>query len=191
VLAFRLLEGLDGKEKMSKSLDNYIAITDAPADMYGKLMSLPDSSLKNYFELCTYSPTQDIEEVVRNIEADKLHPKDAKMRLAREVVAIYHGEQAAEAAENDFVAAFSNKSMPSGAQEITAALGSLLVDALVGSGVVTSKTEFRRLVTEGAVRSIDGARIDDPQMRIEAPMDLKVGKHRFLRLRVASESVNS
>jgi tyrosyl-tRNA synthetase len=186
VLALRLLEGLDGKEKMSKSLDNYIAITDTPGEMYGKLMSLPDTSLRNYFALGTYTPAPDIEEIIQSVASGKLNPRDVKRRLAREVVAIYHGEQAAEAAENDFVAVFSNKGMPADTLEVVATPGTLLIDLLIETGVVSSKTEFRRLITEGAIRLVDGERITDPQMRVDSPLDLKIGKHRFLRARVES-----
>lgn len=184
VLAVRLLEGLDGKEKMSKSLDNYIAVTDTPSEMYGKVMSLPDTSLRNYFELCTYTPTADIDELVQAIGGGKVHPRDVKMRLAREIVAIYHGEQAAESAEADFTAAFSKGSMPSNAEEVSVAPGTALGDVLVNAGLVQSKTDFRRLITDGAVYVVGGERVEDPQLLVERAMDVRVGKHRFLRVRV-------
>lgn len=93
VLAFELLVGTDGKEKMSKSLDNYIAITDTPADMYGKVMSIPDSLIPSYFTLCTYTPTGDISSIEENLKKGKENPRDIKMRLAREIVEMYHGKQ--------------------------------------------------------------------------------------------------
>jgi tyrosyl-tRNA synthetase len=107
VMSLELIVGTDGKEKMSKSLDNYIAITDTPSDMFGKVMSIPDHIISQYFLLATYTPLGEIEEIKNKLHDGKTNPKDIKMRLAKEIVAIYHGEAAAKVAENDFLETFS------------------------------------------------------------------------------------
>jgi len=118
VMSLELLEGTDGKEKMSKSLDNYIAITDEPNDMYGKIMSLPDTSIVNYFNLCTYTPQEEIKKIESEMKKGKMNPKDAKMRLAREIVVIYHGEDKAEQAEQNFIKTFQKGGLPEDLEEI-------------------------------------------------------------------------
>src|SRR3989344_1552911 len=108
VMALRIIEGLDGKEKMSKNLGNYIAITESPNEMFGKIMSIPDTSTINYFELATYEPVDEIEKIKKAI-SDGKNPRDFKIRLAKEVVAIYHGEQKAKEAEKNFIKVFQKK----------------------------------------------------------------------------------
>ncbi len=187
VLALSLLEGLDGKEKMSKSLDNYIAITDTPNDMYGKIMSLPDASLRNYFELCTYTPTKDVDEIMRGLESGKNHPRDIKMRLAREITALYHGTTYAEKAEQNFIATFVKGGMPADAPTISVVADTLLADALVSAGIVKSKNDFRRLAGESAIRDVGGSPVTDLLARVTGPLDLKIGKHRFVRIRMSED----
>jgi tyrosyl-tRNA synthetase len=144
VLSFKLLEGTDGKEKMSKSLDNYIGITDEPNDMYGKVMSIPDSSIGNYFELCTFTPMSEVEEIKKKIKAGTVNPKDTKMNLAKQIVAIYHGESKAGKAEENFVNTFQKKEIPEEMTEIDREEGKTLMDILVKTRILSSKSEFRR-----------------------------------------------
>ncbi|KKU79394.1 MAG: Tyrosine-tRNA ligase [Parcubacteria group bacterium GW2011_GWA2_47_7] len=154
VLSFELLLGLDGKEKMSKSLDNYIAITDTPNDMFGKVMSVPDSLLSNYYELCTFTPMSEVEKIVVGLEKGKLHPKEVKMDLAQQIVEIYHGKKEGESAREQFVNTFSNKEMPEDIPVVKTKKGALLIDILVSEHIVESKTEFRRLLSAGAIRFV-------------------------------------
>ena len=184
VLAFELLVGLDGKEKMSKSLDNYVGITDAPNDMYGKLMSIPDSALPTYFELCTYTPISEVKEIAKRLEGGKAHPKEVKMQLARQIVEIYHGAGAGEKAEEHFVQTFQKKEIPDEIPTVRVTKGTLLSDALLEAGFVESKTEFRRLLDAGAIRQNGEEKLSDPYTTIDSSLTLKVGKHRFITLEV-------
>lgn len=180
VLAFELLVGLDGKEKMSKSLDNYVGITDEPNDMFGKLMSIPDSVLPKYFELCTYTPVSEVKEIEKKLAAGKLHPKEVKMDLAEQVVNIYHGADAGKSAREHFVNTFQKKEIPDNIPVVKVEKGTLLIDALLAEKIVESKTDFRRLLTDGAIRRNGDEKLTDPQTQISEPIVLKIGKHRFV-----------
>lgn len=184
VLSFDLLEGLDGKEKMSKSLDNYVSITDEPSDMYGKILSIPDSSIAHYFELCTYTSLSRVEEIKKEVIGGKVNPKDLKMELARQIVAEYHGEEKVKEAENDFITKFQKKEIPDVLEQLEAEGDELLSDVLLRGGIVESKTEFRRLVEDGAVSNLDTKeKIEDFFQKIEGDMKLKIGKKRFVEIR--------
>lgn len=180
VLAFDLLVGLDGKEKMSKSLDNYVGITDEPNDMFGKLMSIPDSVLPKYFELCTYTPVAEVREIEKKMSSGKLHPKEVKMDLAEQIVNIYHGAEAGKGAREHFVNTFQKKEIPENIPVVIVAKGTLLVDALLAEKFVESKTDFRRLMTDGAIRKNGEEKLTDPQAVLNEPIILKIGKHRFV-----------
>lgn len=183
VLAFKLLEGTDGKEKMSKSLDNYIGITDEPNDMYGKTMSIPDSSIGNYFELCTFTSLNEVEKISKGILDGSIHPKEAKMDLAKQIVSIYHGEKMAHQAQKNWENVFSKKEIPNEMEEIKGS-GSLGM-VLVLKKVVSSMSEWRRLVDEGAIKKLDEKgekKIID--FKIDAiPGVYKIGKKRFIRIK--------
>ncbi|MDI6895442.1 MAG: tyrosine--tRNA ligase [Bacillota bacterium] len=137
VLTMPLLVGLDGVQKMSKSLGNYIGITEPPDQMYGKTMSVPDSLLGAYFELCTDVPMAEVRAMMRDMEAGQLNPRQAKMRLAREVVTIYHGARAARVAEERFVRVFSRREIPADVPERTVSLREAGVSDLPSLGPVT------------------------------------------------------
>ena len=185
VLSFTLLIGTDGKEKMSKSLDNYIAVTDEPNDMFGKIMSLPDSLLQSYFELCTFTPMDEVGKIISNLSSGKAHPKELKMQLAQQIVEIYHGRASGEAAHKAFIDTFQNKGLPENIPEINAVKGTLLSDVLVEAAQVTSKSEFRRLIDEGAIRIGGEEKISDPFFKINVDTTLKIGKHRFVKIVVS------
>lgn len=183
VLSLEIIPGLDGKEKMSKSLDNYIAITDAPNDMFGKVMSVPDAVIPTYFRLATYTPTEEIGEIERRLSSGKENPRDLKMRLAHEIVAIYHGEEAAMSAEKNFIETFSKGGIPSDVETVKAAKGEKLVDVLLAHKVVESKTEWRRLVDDGAVSHAEtGDKISSADALLESAIVLRVGKKRFIKI---------
>ncbi len=182
VLSFKLLEGTDGKEKMSKSLDNYVGITDEPSDMYGKILSVPDSSILNYFELCTYTPYERLEEIKQILNSGSMNPKDLKMELARQIVAEYHGEAASKKAEEDFITKFQKKEIPDDIKEISGE--GTLADILVGQKIVPSKSEFRRLVEGGAVTNLEtGEKITDTAFEVTESVTLKIGKMTFVRVK--------
>jgi tyrosyl-tRNA synthetase len=184
VLSFALLVGLDGKEKMSKSLDNYVGITDVPNDMFGKIMSVPDSALASYLELCTFTPMSEVETMTKDLKSGKLHPKEVKMDLAQQITEIYHGRDAGIASRQYFVDTFQNKELPKDMLDVKANNGTLLADVLIAEKMVSSKSEFRRLLDEGAIR-IDGeTKITDPFTELTGDIVLKIGKHRFLKITV-------
>ena len=183
VLSFKLLEGLDGKEKMSKSLDNYIGITDEPNDMYGKVMSIPDSLIGQYFELCTFTTEEEIQNIIKGIKNGSMHPKNVKMNLARQIVEIYHGKVKAEKAEENFVNTFQKGEIPEEMSEIKIMKGEKLSDVLVRAKAVSSKAEFRRLLDEGAIMNLDsGEKITDPYFIPKGGEKIKLGKKRFFKI---------
>jgi len=186
-----ILVGLDGVQKMSKSLGNYVGVTEPPRQMFGKLMSIPDSLMRDYFELCTDVPLEEIESIVSGVASGRLHPMDVKKRLAREIVSIYHGSEAAEDAQAEFERVFSQRELPQEMPEVTLTPGELtdgsiwIARLLVRSGMAHSTSEARRLVQQGAV-TIDGERISDPAANV-VPADgqvLRAGKLRFARIRL-------
>jgi len=182
VITADLLVGTDGIKKMSKSLDNYVALTHAPADMFGRLMRLPDGLIGPYYKLCTDVPLSTIEELVRSLGAGA-NPRDAKASLAREIVRLYHGEEAAVAAHNEWFATFSEKKGPSEDQIETYAgkLPVSIYDVLMDTGVVISRGEVRRLVIQKGLRA-NGEVIENDSAMLEAGDLLQVGKHRFWRM---------
>jgi tyrosyl-tRNA synthetase len=183
-----LLVGTDGKEKMSQSLGNYVSIVDPPNDMFGKTMSIPDDLIANWFELCTDVPMSE----VRALLAEGRNPRDAKVQLAKAIVALYHSPEAADEAERYFVETFSERKQPVEAEE--AAIPAELVDdlhkvgiaALIGTlGLAKSNGEARRLMQAGAV-SLDAERLTDPFLSMPVAQlkgkVLRVGKHQFRKL---------
>jgi tyrosyl-tRNA synthetase len=192
VLLTPLLPGLDGVEKMSKSLGNYIGINEPPHEMYGKVMSLPDPLMVTYFELCTEVPMDEVRAIEEGLRTGRLHPRDVKRRLAREIVAVWHGPQAAQAAEEEFDRVFARDELPSEVPEVHLRRQDLDPDGRMGvvqllraAGLVASNSEARRLVSQGGV-SLDGRRVTDWEERVEVRTGLvvRVGKRRFARLRV-------
>jgi tyrosyl-tRNA synthetase len=185
VMTIDILSGTDGVEKMSKSLDNYISITDEPNNMYGKILSIPDSRIVQYFTLCTYTPIVEISEIARDLEHNKKNPKDIKMRLAREIVAMYHGQDKALLAESAFNNTFKHGEVPHDAPEITIAKGEKLLDILLREHTIPSKTEFRRLIKEGAITIIETSeKINDPDFMVQKSVNLRIGKKRFVKIKI-------
>lgn len=183
VITAPLLVGLDGVQKMSKSLDNYVGLTDEPADMFGKIMSIPDGLIGPYFELCTDVPQPQIDAVVANI-ASGANPRDTKASLAREIVRIYHGEKAAEAAEQAFNDQFRDKKMPTDIAEHKTKKGSELADVLLEAKLVASKSDYRRLVMQAGVRLNNTVISPEDEVVLQDGDIVQVGKRRFIKLRV-------
>lgn len=180
VLSFKILEGLDGKEKMSKSLDNYVAITDEPGDMYGKIMSIPDSSIANYYELCTFTPISEVAEIKKKLEDGKENPKDLKMELAKQIVAIYHGESKANSAEDDWVKKFEKKEIPDDVEEIKG-MGTLM-ETLVAGGVIESNSAARRLFETGSINDLTLDTKSDQKDQPVVGHVYKIGKKKFIKI---------
>jgi tyrosyl-tRNA synthetase len=180
-ITMSILPGTDGEIRMSKSLGNHIPLNTTPEDMYGKVMSLPDKAMSQYFRLVTRCTVSKIEELERGLLEGRLHPRDVKMLLAREIVEIYYGEQQAAQAEQDFINVFQQGSQPEEIPEFTYPSGLPLVDILVASGLASSKSEARRLVAQNGVR-LDGQILSDPSQPFPHPGILQAGKRRFVRV---------
>ncbi len=182
IMMMPLLEGLSGGAKMSKSYNNYVGIEDSPSDMFGKLMSIPDNLIEQYFLLAALTDETKLTEV-RSRLASGENPRDVKAEMARAVVAIYHSMQAAQEADESFRKVFSEKGIPEDMPAIKVSHGTRLIDIIVANNLASSKSEARRLVEQGAV-SLDGAKITslDHVLNLSEPSVLKVGKLRFARL---------
>ena len=186
-----ILPGLDGVQKMSKSLGNYVGITNEPNDMFGKLMSIADDLMPVYFELCTDVPIEEIESVKRDLASGKAHPMDVKKRLAREIVTIYHSDEAAAGAQSEFERVFSSREVPQDMPEVVISPADLeggairLVKLLTLADMAPSGSEARRLIQSGAV-SLDGGKLTDVMGSVTVGNGriLRVGKLKFARLRV-------
>jgi tyrosyl-tRNA synthetase len=185
-LTVPLLVGLDGHEKMSKSLGNAIAVEDPPREIYGKTMSVPDALVWDWLLLLTDLPSAEIERRKRELAAGTLHPKAVKQELARALVTAYHGADEAAAAEAEFERVFAGGGRPDEVPELELAPAPL-ADLLVAAALVSSKNEARRLVEQGAV-SIDGERAGDARLELAPraePYLVRAGKRRFALLRVS------
>jgi len=186
-----LLEGLDGVNKMSKSLGNYIGIDEEPNEIYGKAMSVPDELMVKYYELATDISLEELEALRQGLKDGSVHPRDAKMRLARTFVRMYHGEEAAEAAERHFVTVFQQRALPDDIETVDLPQGELedgtirVVRLLTVLGLQQSGSEARRSVQQGAVR-VNERRIEDPNEALR-PQDgdiVQVGKRKFAKIRL-------
>lgn len=179
VLTSKLIEGTDGR-KMSKTYNNCVFLDDTPDEMYGRLLSMPDNLIPLYMECCTDISMAEVKKAEKSLKDESENPKNLKMRLAREIVTMYHSAEAAEAAEANFENIFKNKGVPEDMPEYKAKKGESLIDALLSSGSVTSKGEARRLIEQGGIKFNDV-----PVTSIEAKAEqgiVKVGKRRFLRI---------
>jgi tyrosyl-tRNA synthetase len=185
VLTVPILEGLDGVQKMSKSLGNYIGIDEAPADVFGKVMSVSDELMWRYYELLSDRTLDQIRSLKEQVESGALHPKIAKEDLAEEITGRFHGTQAAQAAREGFNAVFAKQGIPEDIEVFSVGTGALLVDVLSESGVCSSKGDARRMCKQNAV-TVDGRKEDDPSFAFfPGEYVLKIGKKRFLKLVVA------
>jgi len=176
-----ILPGTDGEVKMSKSLGNHIPLLSTPDDMYGKVMSVPDKAMGQFFRLVTRWTPPEISAIEQGLAEGKLHPRDVKMKLACEIVSIYHSEAAATQAEENFVRIFQQGSSPDEMPAFTLQNGQTVLDVLVASQLVASKSEGRRLVAQNGVR-LDGETLSDPNQAFPHPGILQAGKRRFLKV---------
>jgi tyrosyl-tRNA synthetase len=181
VMTMPILVGLDGRMKMSKSKNNYIGVTDEPSDMFGKVMSISDEMMENYFTLLTDIPEAEIKTL---IDGSKTHPKLAKVTLAKDIITQFHGAEAAEMAEAEFERVFAQKELPSEIDDFAVSEDEVMLNKLLAeAGLAASGGEAKRLVKQGGV-SIDGEKQLDPvaMVKIVDGMIVKVGKRRFARI---------
>jgi tyrosyl-tRNA synthetase len=188
-----LLIGTDGKQKMSKSLKNHIGIAEPPREIYGKLMSIPDSLILDYFELVTDVPEEEIAQFKEQLETRSVNPMNLKKRLAHEIVKQFHGKEAADQAEEHFTQVFQKREMPeeihavelrgdlrpSGKLEIKVQRD--ITNLLVEAGLVKSRSEANRLLAQGAIE-VDGEKVNSNLVTLKDGSVIKVGKRRFLRM---------
>ncbi|MFN5519302.1 MAG: tyrosine--tRNA ligase [Ignavibacteria bacterium] len=186
IIIMPILEGTDGVEKMSKSLGNYIAITDTPREMFGKVMSIPDTMITRYYQYAAMASQDEVANMSTGLQDGSMHPRAAKVETAMRTVALYHGADAGKAAFEEFERIFVKKDVPDEIEDrIVDDLGDnpLIVDVMAHTGMVASKGEARRLIQGGGV-SIDGEKVQDIAQTIDlsSPKIIKAGKRKFLRV---------
>lgn len=187
ILTVPILVGLDGQRKMSKSLGNYVGITEAPSEMFGKMMSIPDDLMWSYYELLTDRSPNEIASLKKEVSGGKLHPMDAKMRLAEEVISDFHGQEAARRAAENFQHVFRDRQAPEEAPIVKLPKGPAkkLTTLLMDLKLAPSKTEAERLIKQKAVE-MDGVTIENPRKDIDLSKPtnflLRAGKKKFLRV---------
>ncbi|RTZ76412.1 MAG: tyrosine--tRNA ligase [Gammaproteobacteria bacterium] len=189
VLTMPILEGLDGVQKMSKSLGNYIGITEPPDEMFGKLMSISDELMWRYFELLSFRPMSEIEEFRRQV-TEGTNPRDIKFLLAEEIVARFHDQGAAARARENFINRFRKGAMPDEMPEVALSApeeGLPIANLLKEAGLVSSTSEGLRMLKQGAVR-LDGERVEDRNLRLQPGTETiaQVGKRRFAKVKIGS-----
>jgi len=187
VLMMPLLEGLDGVQKMSKSLNNYIGITDAPNDMFGKVMSISDELMWRYYELLSFRPLTEIAQLKAKAEAGA-NPRDFKIDLAKELIARFHSDDDAEQAHQDFIKRFQKNALPDEIPEFTVTAGEAmpLTNLLKEAGLVASTSEANRMIKQGAVKLNGKDKIEDTKLIIELGSEdiYQVGKRKFGKIKL-------
>lgn len=180
-----IIEGLDGVEKMSKSLDNYIGVTDSPEMMVNKVMSIPDELIEKYFNLLTDELPERIDEIMMLFASGKMHPKDVKMILATTIARTYHTPEKVEAARINFINVFTKKQLPKEIESVEIAENTTICEAVVKAGFAKSKSEARRLVIQKGVKLNQEIIVDTNFSKIGNNAVLQVGKKRFIQLTVS------
>jgi tyrosyl-tRNA synthetase len=182
VLMMPLLEGLDGVQKMSKSLGNYIGITEAPKDMYAKVLSISDGLMWKYYELLSSKSLSDIDALKVGVSCGEKHPKKVKEELALEIVARYHGDEAAVGAKDEFDKVFSQNELPSDMPEFFYSSGTGLLDAMTKSELASSNSESRRAIQAGSVKINSDKFSDEKAVLAEGEYIIQVGKRKFAKV---------
>ncbi|KYN81650.1 tyrosine--tRNA ligase [Vibrio cidicii] len=184
VLMMPLLVGLDGEKKMSKSSGNYIGISEAPSEMFGKIMSISDTLMWSYYELLSFRPLEEIEQFKADVQAGK-NPRDIKVLLAKEIIARFHSEADADAAEQEFVNRFAKNQVPDEMPEFTFAAGTAIANLLKDAELCASTSEAMRMVKQGAAK-LDGEKIEDAKLEpLAGTYVFQVGKRKFARVTIA------
>ena len=179
LMTFALLEGTDGR-KMSSSWGNVINIVDEPKEMFGKVMATLDSLIVKYFTLVTRVPLEEVTEMEKAMKDGSLNPRDAKVRLGKELVAVYYGKEAAEAAAEEFDKVHKNKELPEEIEELSLA-GKTILEILVEAELAKSNSDGKRLLEQGGVKA-NGEVVNDAEQKIDADIVLQVGKRRFVKI---------
>jgi tyrosyl-tRNA synthetase len=182
-----ILPGTDGVIKMSKSLGNHIPLNTTPEDMFGKVMSVPDVAMPSYARLVTRWTVETIEKFEEAVNTGEIHPRDAKMKLAKEITAAFYNEEKAKIAQEHFINLFQKGDTPEDIPEYQVTGPEKLIDVLTKTNTVTSGSQVRRLVKQNGVK-VDGEKVSDPFMLIRSPSIIQVGKRRFLRIVSVEES---
>jgi tyrosyl-tRNA synthetase len=182
ILMVNIIEGTDGR-KMSSSWGNTINILDEPNEMFGKVMSLPDSLIITYFTHCTRVPLAEIKNTEAALAQNAINPRDAKLKLAEEITKLYHGSKKAVLAREYFIDTFTKHKTPEDIPKAEVYKGETLCNVAVTQGIVSSKTEWRRLVDQGAIENIETKeKINNPNMVLEKDGVFKIGKKRFIKI---------
>lgn len=184
VITMPILEGLDGVQKMSKSLGNYIGISEDPAEMYGKAMSIPDELMMRYFMLVTDMSIEEQEQLSSDLASGAAHPRDTKMKLAHTIVRLYHGEEAANFGQEEFVRVFQKHALPTDIPEYSVELTGepiFIPQLLSDAGLTASNGEARRSIKAGAFK-VNGEKFQDENIVLEEGMILQVGKRKFIKI---------
>lgn len=183
IMVLSMLEGTDGR-KMSSSWGNVISIIDTPEEMFGKIMSLKDELISKYFLLATDFGTNEIKKIENSLKSGE-NPMKFKKILAKEIISLYHSQKEAEEAEENFINTFQKKEIPEKMEEIKCEAGELLGDVLVKNKILSSKGEWRRLIEGNAIHDlIENKKISDPNIKTTRDLTLKIGKKRFLKVRI-------
>ncbi|EQG86003.1 tyrosine--tRNA ligase [Clostridioides difficile DA00174] len=183
VIMMPLIEGLDGKEKMSKSLGNYIGIDEEAGIMYQKSMEIPDELIIKYYNLVTDVHPDEVNKIESQLKEGSVNPRDIKMNLAREIVTLYHGEESAKEAEERFKSVFQKGQIPEDIQTIQVKEdGFDLIEVLVSNEIVKSKSEVRRLASQGGVK-VNGEKVEDLSTIVkESELVVQIGKKKFVKI---------
>ena len=188
IVTMPILEGTDGIEKMSKSLNNYIGLTDSPREIFGKVMSIPDNLITRYYRYAAFAQDDAVRAMDEGLKDGTVHPRNAKVKTAMDIVARYHSDDAARGAFEEFERIFKNKELPDVIEERILEMDSniqLIADVIVAAGLAPSKKEVRRLIEGGGVY-IDGEKVDDPFAKADFTEQklIKVGKRKFMRITI-------
>jgi tyrosyl-tRNA synthetase len=183
VLMMPLLVGLDGEKKMSKSANNYIGVSEAPSEMFGKIMSISDDLMWSYYELLSFRPLEELQQFKADVANGK-NPRDIKILLAKEIIARFHSEADADAAEQEFINRFQKGAMPDEMPEFEFEAGIAIANLLKDAGLVGSTSDALRMIKQGAVKQ-DGEKLDDAKLVPEVGTSVyQVGKRKFARVTV-------
>ena len=184
IITLPLLEGTDGIEKMSKSYGNDIGLTDTPEDMYGKSMSISDEMIEKYFILAADADTKTVSRVKKQLSDSSQNPRDIKRELARAIVQLYHGQNAAKEAEQYFDRVIVNKDAPDEMDQVELSIDTQLIEVVTNEGLTSSKGEARRLIKQGAIRIDDEKITDESHILLKGKeVVIKVGKRRFIKIK--------
>lgn len=186
VMTLPIIEGTDGVQKMSKSLGNAIAIEESPKEMFGKIMSIPDVLMANYYRYASGLPSAEVKKILQGLESGSVHPREAKVRLGKQIVSLYHSEEAGEQAFQEFEEIFKNKGLPEEIETIELEQSSWdILTLLKEAGLVASKGEARRLVQQGGVR-VEREKVSDIDFSVDisSPVLIQCGKRKFARVKV-------